>query len=92
MLSASFHAGIGVGKMPADVAETGGAENRVGGRMARDVAVRMAERAAVGRERHAADDERPSVDEPVQIVARADPRRRRRRPSAAAPRRDRPPS
>ena len=45
MLVASFHARIGVGKMPADVAEPGGAEDGVGHRVAHDVGVGVAERA-----------------------------------------------
>jgi hypothetical protein len=64
--------------VPADVAERGGAEHRVGGGVTRDVAVGMAERALVGRDGDTADDERPPLDEPVQVVSRADPRGRRR--------------
>ena len=41
-------------------------------RMADDVAIRMAERAALRRDRDAAEDERPALDQPVQVVAGAD--------------------
>src|SRR5579859_2145779 len=48
-----------------------GLENRIGHRMADDVRVGVAERAAVCRKRDAADHERPSFDQPVQVVAGA---------------------
>ncbi len=57
--------------MPTDVAEDGGAEDRVGGGMADDVRVRMDQRTALARQHHAADDEPPPLDQPVQIVAGA---------------------
>ena len=71
--------------MPADVAEAGGAEHRVGDRVADHVGVGVAERAALGRDRHAAEHQRPALDQPMQIVAGADraPRRCGRRPSAS---------
>ena len=72
MLDASFQRGSVSGKVPADVAGAGGAENRVGRRVAGDVGVGMPERAALGRDRHAAEDQRPPLDEPVQVVAGAD--------------------
>ena len=52
---------IGVRKMKADVAQARGAENRVGHRVADDVGIGVAERAAVRRDRHAAEHERPSL-------------------------------
>ena len=60
---------IGVGKMAADVAEAGGAENRVGQRVADDVGVGVAERAALGRDGHTAQHQRPAGDEAMKIVA-----------------------
>ena len=49
-LAASFHRGSVSGKMPADVAEPRRAEHRVGHRVADDVGVGVAERAALGRD------------------------------------------
>ena len=76
-LDASFHAGSVSGKVPADVAERGRAEHRVGRRVADDVGVGVPEGAERRRDAHAAEDQRPSLDEPVQIVPGADARRRR---------------
>ena len=55
-----------------DVAGPGGAEDRVGRRVADDVGVGVPERAALGRHRHPAEHERPALDQPVQVVADAD--------------------
>ena len=62
--------------MPADVAQRGGAEHGIDDRVAHHVGIGMPERAVLGRDRHAADDERPPFDQPVQIVAGADAARR----------------
>ena len=59
--------------MPADIAAARGAQNRVGDCMAHDVRVRMAESAAIGRNGHAAEHERPARHEPMQVVAGARP-------------------
>ena len=60
----------------------GAAENRVGHRVADDVRIGMSQRAALGRHGHAAEDERPPLDQPVQVVAD----RRRGRAERALPR------
>ena len=60
-LDASFQRGSVSGKWRPMSPRHGRAENRVGHRVADDVGVRMAERAAVGRNRHAAEDERPAL-------------------------------
>ena len=65
---------IGIGKMLADVPGARRAEQRVGERVTEDVAVGMAERTALERQRDAGQDERPALDEPMQVVARADAR------------------
>ena len=84
---------IGVRKVPADVAEAGRAENRVGDGVADDVGVGMPERAALGRNRRRrrarAAGRRPA-DAGRSRCRRV--RRRAGRDRAAAPRRDRPPS
>ena len=59
--------------MTADVAGGRGAENRVGHRVADRVGVGMAVEPFVERNRHAAEDQRPPGDEPMQVVAVADP-------------------
>ncbi len=64
---------VGVRVVLPDVAGPGGAEDRVGHRMADDVGIGVPERAALGRHGHAAEDERPAFDQPVQIVADAYP-------------------
>ena len=56
MLSASFHARVGVGKQPADVARRGRAEHRVGHGMADDVGIRVAVRPEIERNRDTAED------------------------------------
>ena len=63
---------IGVGKQPADVADAGGAEHRVGHGVTDDVGVRVAVEAELERNRDAGEDQRTSGDEPVQVVAVAD--------------------
>ena len=68
-LDASFQRGSESGKCRPMSPRHGGAENRVGHRVADDVGVGMPERAAVGRNRDAAEHERPAGDEAVQIVA-----------------------
>ena len=89
---------IGIGKVAADVAEAGGAENRVGGRVAGDVAVGVAERARVERDRHAADDRaagprRDGADRSrCRRAADAGAPRARTAHAAGARSRDRPPS
>ena len=62
---------IGVGKMPADVAGPRGAENRVGDGVAHGVGVRMSGEAALERNGDAAENQRPPLDQPVQVVANA---------------------
>src|SRR5438128_603587 len=54
--------------MPADIAEAGRTEDRIGRGMTHDVGVRMAKRAAIGSDRDAADYQRAAVDQAVQIV------------------------
>ncbi len=76
---------VGVGIVLADVAGPGGAEDRVGHRVADDVGIGVPERATLGRHGHAAEHERPAFDQPVQVVADAD--RPGRPPAARAPRR-----
>ena len=62
---------VGIGKMTADVAGRRGAEDGVGHRMADDVGVRVAEQPALERNRHAAEDQRTALHQPMQIVAGA---------------------
>jgi len=69
---------IRIGEMTPDVAESDGAEDGVGGRVADDVGVGVPQRPLVGRDRHAAKDQRAPLDEAVQVVAR---------PGASRPRR-----
>ena len=56
---------IGIGKVPADVALRGGAQNRVGDRVAQRIAVGMAFQAGGKRDVLAAEDQRSSVDRAV---------------------------
>ena len=63
--------------MLADVAGAGGAEHRIGDGVADDVGIGMAESAPVARNAYAAEKQRPSLDQPVQIVAGADAHHRR---------------
>ena len=58
--------------MPADVAKRGRAQNRVGRGVADDVGVGVPEGAERRRDAHAAEDQGPALDEPVQIVPGAD--------------------
>lgn len=64
--------GVGVGEMTADVAERRRAEQCVGDRVQQYVRVRVAEQAALVRNRHAADDERAPRNELVHVVALSD--------------------
>ena len=70
---------IRVGEQPADVAEVGRAEDRVGHRVAHGVGVGVAAQAAIVGDAHAAEDQRPALGEDVQVVAGADAEGRRRR-------------
>ena len=67
----------------------GGAEDRVGHRVADDVGIRVTERAASDGIVDAAEHQRPAVDQAMQVVAGADasavPAHGRRRPLARAP-------
>ncbi len=62
---------IRVGKVTSDVAEAGAAENRVGDRMADDIRVRVAQRPTVGGNGHAAQHQRSSGHQPMEVVAGA---------------------
>ena len=76
---------IGIGKMLADIARRGRAENRIGHRVAQHVGIRMAGEPGLVRNLHAANDERPARLQAVQIVAGTDSHRRhgpRSRPSS----------
>ena len=79
MLSAPAQRGVGVGEVLADVAEPGGAEERVGDGVGDHVGVAVAGQAALAGERHAAEDERPLrvVAERVDVEALPDPHRHR---------------
>ena len=64
--------GLGVGEHLADVAKAGGAEDRVGERMADDVGVAVADAAHRRGDQHAAEDDAVTGREAVRIVADAD--------------------
>ena len=64
---------VGVGKMSADVPETGRAEHGIRDRMTDHIRIGMAERAAIARHVDATEHEPPAFDEPVKIVASANP-------------------
>ena len=70
--------------MLADVAERGRAEQRVHERVQGDVGVGVAVEAELALDRDAAEDERPTGDEAVDVVADPDPHAR---PAGARPRR-----
>jgi hypothetical protein len=55
--------GGGVGEMAADVAQAGGAEQRVGDGVRQRVGIRMAQQAVAVRDAHAAEDQRAAFDE-----------------------------
>ena len=63
--------GIGVRKVPADIAFRRRSENRVGDRVADGVGVGIPEQPAVERNRDTAENQRTSLDEPVQVIADA---------------------
>jgi hypothetical protein len=56
----------------ADIAEAGGAQERIGDGVQHDVGVGMAGEPARMVDTHAAQNERPARDEPMRIVASAD--------------------
>ena len=88
-LDASFQRGSVSGKCRPMSPSRGRAENRVGHGVAHDVGVRVAEQPAVEGDRHAAENQRPPLDQPVQVVAGADAppgRRTRIRPRPVASR------
>jgi len=64
----AFPLRIGVGKMPADVAGAGGAQNRVGNGVTDRVGVGMSRETALERDRDASENQRPAFDEPMQVV------------------------
>ena len=70
--------GIGVGKVLADVAEAGGAEQRVADRVQQHVGVGMAVEPFLMRDVDAADDELAPGDQRMHVEALADPHARRR--------------
>ena len=55
--------------MPADVAGARRAEDRVGHRVAHGISVRMPCETTIERNRHSAQNQRPSFDKPVEVVA-----------------------
>ena len=59
--------------MPADVAERGGAEERIAHRVDEDVGVGVPREAFFERYRHPAEDELPALHQRVHIVSLADP-------------------
>ena len=63
---------IGVGKVPADVAEPGRAEQRIGDRMQQHVGIRMAEQAGAVRHLDAAQDQLAARHQLVNVPALAD--------------------
>ena len=63
---------VGVGKARAEVPERRGAEQRVGDRMRKHVAVGVAERAALERNANAAEDQRAPLDEAMRVEPVAD--------------------
>ena len=91
---------VGVGEVPADVSRRGGAEHGIRDGMAERVGIGVAREARAVWNRHAAEEQRTSLDETVRIVPEADPHTRppgRRSTSssfasAAAPARDPPAS
>ena len=76
---------IGVGEMAADVAGARGAEDRVGDGVAYRIGIRMSREASLKRNRDAAENERPALDETVKVVAHSGPARPRG-PAAASDR------
>ena len=78
---------VGVGEVMADVAERGGAEQRVGDRVAERVGVGVAGQAVRVRDLDAAEDELPAGDERVRVPALADAPDRAARLHARAARR-----
>jgi hypothetical protein len=64
--------GGGVGEVTADVAQAGGAEQRVGDGVRQRVGIRMAQQAVAVRDAHAAEDQRAAFDETVHVPALAD--------------------
>ena len=81
----AFPLRIGVGKMLADIAEAGGAEERIGDRVGDRVGVAVAVQSALAGKRHAAEHERarPVVAEPVDVEALPDTYHRCRHDTAA---------
>jgi hypothetical protein len=67
-----FPGGVGIGKVTADVACAGGAENRVDERMTEDVSVRMRNRAFLERHDNAGEHERTTSLESMQVIAGSD--------------------
>jgi len=72
MLDAPFHCRSVVREVPADVAPGHRAEDGVRDRVRQHIGVGVPRQPLLGRDRHAAEDERPSVNQPVQVVPRSD--------------------
>src|SRR2546428_14085057 len=74
---------LGRGKVLADVAERGRAEQGVDQRVQGDVGVRVAVQTELALDRDAAEDEPPAGDQAVDVVANPDPHRSARRSASA---------